>query len=385
MRCWCWEKEIGRLNITIKGIGVVGGFGTGISALQHSLTSCENRVQSVSLDTSDGQINVPALLADTTSIQAYVDKRALRRIDHYIRMALLGAFLALEDAGLLEAKPDRMGIIVATGYGATCNTFDFQQSVITAGAPCGSPTKFSNSVHNAAAAYISIVMKEQGPNLSISHYDMSMPSALVNAIQWLKEERVDCVLVGGVDEFCKVLGYYWHCRYGKNDPSAKTAVRASNQGAVVGEGSCFFVLAREDQPASAYGCIEDVRLGNFERGGLELPLNGSVVLGNDGFSQCDDRYTELLTDQCLSAVYTPLYGVLPIGMAFDMAASALSLKSGVFFPSPTDRRPETEDVRSARCGEKQNCRRVSCLKLGAGGAYGMVTLHRHERRLPDRE
>ena len=64
----------------------------------------------------------------------------MRRIDHYIRMALLASFLALEDAGLLASKPDRMGIIVATGYGATCNTFDFQHSVITDSDPCGSPT-----------------------------------------------------------------------------------------------------------------------------------------------------------------------------------------------------------------------------------------------------
>ncbi len=365
------------MNITIEGIGAVGGFGTGISALCRSLNAGKNHIQTVSLETSEGPIRIPALLADTTSIQSFVGKRELRRIDHYIRMALLGAFLALEDADLLESKPDHMGIIVATGYGATCNTFDFQHSVITAGDPSGSPTKFSNSVHNAAAGHISILLRQLGPNLSISHYDMSMPSALLNAVQWLKEERVERVLVGGVDEFCKVLGYYWHCRYGNAGPLPETADPIGHPQVIVGEGSCFFVLSREEISSSAYGCIEDVQLGNIERGSVNFPLKSPVILGADGFSQYDAGYAALLPDQCRAAVYSPLYGALPIGMAFDMAIAALSLKSGHMIPSYICPWPAMQDLQTVRKREKAAVSRVSCLKLGAGGAFGLVTMHRN--------
>jgi 3-oxoacyl-[acyl-carrier-protein] synthase II len=365
------------LKVTIKGIGAVGGFGTGISALRQSLTTGHTRIQSVPLDTSEGPIRIPALLADTTSIQSYVGKRELRRIDHYIRMALLGSFLALEDADLLRSKPDRMGIIVATGYGATCNTFDFQHSVITAGDPCGSPTKFSNSVHNAAAAHISIILKELGPNLSISHYDMSMPSALLSAIQWLKEERVEWVLVGGVDEFCKVLGYYWHCHCSSSDCPPETAERATDGHAVVGEGACFFVLKGEKDSTSTYGTIEDVQLGSLTHGGIELPDKSPVVLGADGFGNGDSLYAELLSGECPAAIYTPLYGALPVGMAFDMAIAALSFQSGRLFPSAPGDLPDMSGLRFVRNGEPLAGRRVSCLKLGAGNAFGRVTLHRN--------
>ncbi len=364
------------MKVTIKGIGAVGGFGTGISALQQALATGKTCVQSVSLDTSDGPIRIPALLAETDPIRSYVGPRALRRIDHYIRMALLGAFLALEDAGLLESRPDPMGIIVATGYGATCNTFDFQHSVITAGDPCGSPTKFSNSVHNAAAAHISIMLRESGPNLSISQYDMSMPSALMSAVQWLKEERVEYVLVGGVDEFCKVLGYYWHCRHGDGDCPSEGAGAAQCRQAVVGEGSCFFVLAAEKEPASAYGVIEEVQLGNFERGRVNLPDKNPVVLGADGFSWYDTRYAELLSGECRAAVYTPLYGALPVGMAFDIAISAISLQSGTIYPSADGHLPAMPGLRWVREDDQEPGERISCLKLGAGNAFGLVTLHR---------
>ena len=366
------------MSITIKGIGAVGGFGNGVSALQHSLATGRSHIQDVSLETSNGPISVPALLADTTSIQNYVGKRELRRIDHYIRMALLGSFLALEDAGLLDTKPDRMGIIVATGYGATCNTFDFQHSVITAGDPCGSPTKFTNSVHNAAAAHISIVLRELGPNLSISHFDMSMPSALLNAVQWLEEERVDWVLVGGVDEFCKVLGYYWHCRYNSpDDGQAGTAPQTGRQ-VIVGEGSCFFVLARENKPTSPYGCIEDVQLGNFERGNIRLPEKAAVFQGADGFSDCEARYAQLVSaDRCI-ANYTALYGALPVGMAFDAAIAALSLQTGKILLPQDSCVLEKPEVNGQAGKKNLTENRICCLKLGAAGAYGLVTLNRNQ-------
>lgn len=195
--------------------------------------------------------------------------------------------------------------------------------------------------------------------------------------RWVPEERADGVLVGGVDEFCKVLGYCRHCRWGNGESLTEPAARATDRHAVVDEGACFFVLTGEKQPASAYGCIEDVRMGNFERGGLELPQKASIVLGDDGFSFYDAHCAGLLPDDCQFAVYTPLYGALPFGMAFDVAISALSRKSGVFFPSPTERPPAMKGARSARGGKTDNSHRVGCLKLGAGGAYGQVTLHRH--------
>ncbi len=365
------------MSVTIKGIGAVGGFGTGITALRRSLGAFNPSPQTVTLDTSDGQIRIPALLADTADLHTYVGKRELRRIDHYVRMALLGSFLALEDAELLNSRPDRMGIIVATGYGATCNTFDFQHSIITAGDPCGSPTKFSNSVHNAAAAHISIILKELGPNLSVSHFDMSIPSAMVTAVQWLEEERVDWVQVGGVDEFSKVLGYNWHCRYGQSEQEALPDGQPADHRAIVGEGSCFFVLTREKQPTSAYGCIEDLQVGSVERGKVDVPDKCPVVLGADGFNQYDTRYAELLPRDCRSLVYTPLYGALPVGMAFDLAIAALTLESGQVFPPPTDSHPVVSDAQNDQDAEKLAASRVGCLKLGAGNAFGLITLQRN--------
>lgn len=358
---------------------MLGGFGAGLEMLERALIRPEKMVSTVSMESSIGPIEVPALLADTSDLASYVGKKALRRADHYIRMTLLSSLYALEDAGMLETERRRMGIIVATGYGATCNTFDFQHSMIDSDDPCGSPTKFANSVHNAAAGNISLFLNEMGPNLSVSQYDMSIPSAFMCALQWLKEGRVDTVLVGGVDEYCKVLGYYWHNRYnGKAGEGNATSVKAIKH-AIIGEGACFFVLAREEDCISPYGYIEDVQMGNFLRGRMRLPESRVFFLGADGYSQNEGCYGDIIPVRARVASYTHVYGGVPIGPAFDIAIAALSVRSNTIYGSLQNPAIGADQLNMVEKDEPLGSGRICCLKLGADGAFGWLTLN-HDKQ-----
>ena len=123
-------------------------------------------------------------------LEEFLPARTLRRIDHFSRLGLLGSHLALADAELPEAERSRLGIIIASGYGATGMTYAFLKSFITDGDICASPTYFADSVHNSAAAHISIQLGATGPNLTVSDFHLSVPSALATARLWLAEERV---------------------------------------------------------------------------------------------------------------------------------------------------------------------------------------------------
>jgi 3-oxoacyl-[acyl-carrier-protein] synthase II len=362
------------LKICIKGIGVVGGFGCGIQALKRALDGRTCLPGKVAMPSSQGEIEVPALLADTSALTKYVDKKALRRIDHYIRMALLGTYLALEDAGMLETPRERMGIIVATGYGATCNTFDFQQSVLNVADPCGSPTKFSNSVHNAAASHISILLSEMGPTLSVSHFDLSIPSAFLTALQWLRDDRVDHVLIGGVDEYCKVLGYYWHCQYGSVSEQAPLVMETKPQHSIIGEGACFFVLKKEEAERSPYGIIDEVQTAKYRHGSVDLPSDAIFFVGSDGYGECESDYLNVIPPNAKVAVYTPLYGGIPIGMAFDLAIAALSNRSGIVFASADGAAIDSGRLNPISQKIQRTKERICCLKCGAGGVSGWITL-----------
>ncbi len=363
------------MKISIKGIGVLGGFGCGIGDLNKALITGKSSSSAMVIKTTGGDIEVPAFLANTDRLKSFVNKRDLRRIDHYIRMALLGCFLALEDADMLHSNRGKMGIIIATGYGSTCNTFELQHSVITEAAPFCSPIQFSNSVHNAAATYISILLKEMGPNLSVSHYDMSITSAFLSACQWLHQERVESVLVGSVDEYSKILGYFRHCLYNTGTKKAGFAGKINPEYAIIGEGANFFILARENEAASPYGFIEDVKMGNFKRRGIDLPENAAFFLGADGYSECDDQYADYIPEKALVASYSHLYGGLPVGTGFDIAIAALSNKSGIVFKSGDSPTFNSDRLNVIRHNEDLGSRRICCLKLGAGGSYGWVSLN----------
>jgi 3-oxoacyl-[acyl-carrier-protein] synthase II len=362
------------VNIGIQGIGVLGGFGCGLEDLTQALLRPRPLDVTLPLETVRGRIEIPALRADTQRLGEYLPKKALRRIDHYTRMALLGAFMALDDARCTDRQ--RLGIIVATGYGATCNTFDFQDSLLNHRDPCGSPTKFSNSVHNAAAAHIAIFLKAMGPNLSLSHFDMSMPSALATAVQWLAEKRVDTVLVGGVDEFCKVLGYYYYFRDTPSSQKWFPPQTPPSNYEIVGEGACFFVLKREGDGDNAYGSIEAVRMGRFNGRDPERPRNAAYIIAADGYSECDHRYRDWLTAGEPVAAYTQAYGGIPIGMGFDLAIAALIRRNNTYFTTQNRYLHDTPGFNRVDPEMAVDARRICCLKLGTADSYGWVALGR---------
>jgi 3-oxoacyl-[acyl-carrier-protein] synthase II len=355
------------MKIGIKGIGVLGGFGCGLSALAQALDTGHVPHRQVTLNTARGELEVPALLADTSPLTDFIPRNALRRTDHYTRMALLGAHLALKDAGISGTEKERMGIIVATGYGSTCNTFDFQNLSEPESELRFSPTRFSNSAHNAAAAHISVFLKINGPNLSVNHFNMSIPSALLTACGWLAEKRVAHVLVGGVDAFSNVMGYYRH----RLESLGKTAGTGSTSPVVIGEGCAFFLLTGEEN--APYGYIAQATVGRFNGQPLSLPEDMLLFQGIDGFGQHDENYGRCISGPRYAAAYTPLYGCNPVGMAFDLAIAGISIETGTVCPSPL-LSGKTVGLEPALSPQALSGRSISCLKINDADEFGMVTV-----------
>lgn len=354
------------MKALIRGIGAVGGFGTGIDSLERTLAKGAVAHQWIEFETTRGRLRVPGYRADTSALSEFVPIRVLRRMAHNSRMALTGAFSALADAAMMESEQrGRLGIIVATGYGATCNNFDFQHLSDDGADFSGSPTKFSNSVHNAAAANISIALSDRGPNHSVSHLSMSFPSALLTALQWLREDRVDTVLVGGVDEFSKALAYAWQLMSVNNSDG--------RQRPLIGEGASFFVLSSaEVSSSSQYGVIEHVNVEHTLRNPAPFPHAAAHFLGIQELTLPDCISDRLPPDAQLAA-YAHLYGIIPVAAAFDLAVAALSLKLGTLFPSmplPTDKTVPNV-IRSAQPLKQGS---ICCFQCGVRNTFGWITI-----------
>jgi 3-oxoacyl-[acyl-carrier-protein] synthase II len=186
------------------------------------------------------------------ALTRFVDKRKLRRLDQFSRLAVLAAFLAIEDAGRLVEERQNLGLLVSTGYGAAQTTFEFLDSIINDGDRLASPTHFSQSVHNAAAANAGQLLGATGPSLTVCQFDRPFAAALATAKAWALEGRITHALVGGVEGRCQTLAQCLE-RLAQVDSS----LPAPRQG----EGAVFLLLearSGDADEASGYGRIDEL-------------------------------------------------------------------------------------------------------------------------------
>ena len=356
------------IRLAIQGVGVLGGFGCGLGDLEKRLMEGGPALGSLMVPAAGQELNLAAYPADPASLERFVNKRATRRIDHFSRMALLGAYLALEDAGELGSSMERVGVVIATGYGPTRTTFSFLDSVFDGGDACASPTNFSNSVHNAAAAHVAIQLKACGPSLTVSQLEMSVCSALMTAQIWLAEGRVDKVLFGAVDELCSVLGYCWD-RFFPGGAAMIDPFSLDRQTAIPGEGAAFFLLTRDEQ--ARYGQVSQIRQEFIQ---APLPSGETYLLNLDGHAGCSAGYRQALADSTSVAAYTPYYGSLPVGQAFDLAVAAMALRDARLpgaqgYAAPADTGWQLAQGPLDR-------KRLICLKCDGRGHVGQITVEK---------
>jgi 3-oxoacyl-[acyl-carrier-protein] synthase II len=364
-------------RIAVQGIGVVGGFGCGVDALGRALAEGGVQPGSVTLPMAAGPVEMPAFLADTAPLKDFIPVRTLRRIDHFSRLAMLGAHLALADAGLPDAGRAALGVVIATGHGATGITFAFQDSFINDGDICASPTHFANSVHNSAAANISIMLGATGPSLTVSQFNLSVPSALLAARLWLLEGRVDRVLFGAVDELSRLTAHYWYRRHGAAAAGARPEpLRTGADSAIPGEGAAFLLLSRaEAGDGPGYCTLDAVAVGRKLPPGRSVADPGRLlVLGADGLRATGARYAAAAAGGRI-ACFTPLYGSMPPGPAFDVASAALALRAGALFPTPSGAACDFPAT-VAPAGEMTGVAQADLLTLDDDDGHGLISLGR---------
>jgi 3-oxoacyl-[acyl-carrier-protein] synthase II len=194
---------------------------------------------------------------------------------------------------------------------------------------------------------------------------MSFPSALLTALQWLREDRVDTVLVGGVDEFSKALAYAWQL--------LPATISDGSQRPLIGEGASFFVLSRAEVCSSSpYGIIEHVCVEHALRDPARVPHAAAHILAVQELTLPGSISDRLPPDARLAA-YAHLYGIIPVAAAFDLAIAALSLKLGTLFPSM----PLPDDATMpniVKSAQPLKQRSICCFQSGVRRTFGWITI-----------
>ncbi|MBP1627417.1 MAG: Beta-ketoacyl synthase [Holophagaceae bacterium] len=251
------------MSVWIQGMGVLGGFGCGRQALAEAMERGRVEPGSLVVPTGQGPVEIAAHRADTAPLERFLPRRALRRVDTFGRMALLGGCLAMEDAGLAIGGQAGLGLVLASGLGATGATLSLLDSIFEAGDACASPIHFANSLHNSAAAHLAPLLGADGPCITLSQGRLSIVAALHTARLWIEEGRADQVLVGCVEELSEVMGYAW--------------LKSHGSAAVPGEGAAFFLLGKS--PEGALAELASVEMGWGDAGNPVEALASEALYG----------------------------------------------------------------------------------------------------------
>lgn len=266
---------------------------------------------------------------DTSGLAAFLPVKALRQTDHFTRMALFSAFAALADAGLTPEHLGRIGIILASGYGPVQRTFDFLDSFLEYGPGLASPTAFSLSVHNIPVATLALKLGIRHACSTVCQLEGAVAQGLLTARSWLREGRVDRVLLGAVEERAPMLTALASLSHTEKLPLPELPL---------GEASIFFCLSRNVEAAN-HGSIHNLLSGKLS----SMPAQDSSFAplysgaSSPSFPQEDTRFflTGNIHDlpyACYAGVAInaqPVYGSLPIGMALDMALACAAAQGKI--------------------------------------------------------
>ncbi len=138
-----------------------------------------------------------ALLQDLP-IREYTDPRASRRFGRLSKMIYIAAHRALVDAKVED--PASIPTVAATWIGESKAAIGILEQIHQTRGATVSPALVPNSVHNAAAGYLSIGLKNQSPSLTVSQGRLSPEAALSAASDLLDTGLSDRVLVCAGDE-----------------------------------------------------------------------------------------------------------------------------------------------------------------------------------------
>ena len=313
----------------ILGIGIIFSQGVGVSTLEKALCNGWLKPSEIDVPRTDG-VKRLVYQVDLDTVPDRTLLKKIRRADKLSKMSLLAASDALDNSGIANINLKKTGIILATALGAHVTTFDFLDGILDYGDNAVSPTTFSNSVHNAAASYVSSSLNIQGPTLTVTQFRFSFQSALQLAQTWLDQGRCDYLLVGAVDQYGDVLGYISEQKLiTANDGRIKPFVFKPTCQAP-GEGAVFFLLGR-DPAEKTYCSVDAVYTGYDPDCGKPVDIN---IIDADGMLQDESGYLSSLTTDIQTAAYSPLFGSMMIGGAFNLAAAALMLKQQIQYASP---------------------------------------------------
>jgi 3-oxoacyl-[acyl-carrier-protein] synthase II len=180
----------------------------------------------------------PVRVVPDLPVAELIGRKGTRHLDRTTKLALVACRLALDTYPGRAAE--RSGVVLGTSTGSIRSSSEFSLETLRQERPyLVNPSLFPNTVMNCAAGQIAIRHGLHGVNATIAGGHLSGVQSLKYARNALRQGHADCILVGGVEEFCAQSAWGWHL-------SGALGVDAP-----VGEGAAMLMVEQEATASGA--------------------------------------------------------------------------------------------------------------------------------------
>jgi 3-oxoacyl-[acyl-carrier-protein] synthase II len=238
-------------KIVITGIGVLSPVGIGKDDYWDSLFQGKTGFRTISLfDMTPFKVKIAGEISNFDPV-LFLGKKGLRTLDRSTRLISSAAKLAIDDANLqiTDENTHSIGVSIGTTFGSLHSISQFDRDGLIEGPRYVNPSHFPNTVINSPTSQVAIRFKIKGFNTTISTGFCAGLDAIYYAADFIRLNRANAVLAGGVEELCEetFLGFHnLKCLSGSNgsEPVCCPFDKRRN-GFILSEGAAVLVLEDE--------------------------------------------------------------------------------------------------------------------------------------------
>jgi 3-oxoacyl-[acyl-carrier-protein] synthase II len=239
-------------RVVVTGIGPVTPVGIGRQAFWDALTSGRSGIGEITLfDASEFPVRIGGEVKDFDP-NVWMDRKAARRTDRVVHLAVAASRLAWEDAGSPPVDPQRAAVVVSTGVGGLQYMEDQIRLLAERGPDRVSAFTVPAMMPNAATGQIAMELGFTGPNACITTACAAGAHGVGEAYRYIKHGMADLAVAGGTEAGITPLSLaaFAQMQALSRNPNPARASRpfdADRDGFVMAEAAGILILEEEER------------------------------------------------------------------------------------------------------------------------------------------
>jgi 3-oxoacyl-[acyl-carrier-protein] synthase II len=244
---------MGKKRIVVTGMGIVSAFGTDVDHFYRQLLAGVSAIVPIEeFPCADWPTRIAGAIRNFDTGE-YMEKKQARRVDPFIRYAMVAGKKALEHGNLgpeslAKLDKSRCGIVIGSGMGGMSVFHDGVETLLTKSYRRLTPFFVPYIITNMGGALLAIDVGFTGPNFSISTACATSNYCIHAAAEQILQGKADLMVCGGAEAPITPIGLAGFVAIKalstRNDEPAKASRPwdRGRDGFVMGEGAGILLL-----------------------------------------------------------------------------------------------------------------------------------------------